>query len=131
MYNMFIMTTNGEQLGQASIDAEAYIHEAGSLPEIDSASADLRKAIDQTRLEIDGADFAKRFPTEASDHFRTMLNLEGLAPAVLAAIEREGEAGHKRAHLLASLDRIDSGLNSLIRALVEIRADLVTSQDEL
>ena len=54
-----------EHVLKSAKDAEAFVAETGGLPEIDRATADLRVALDQTRNEIETAEFASRFPNPA------------------------------------------------------------------
>jgi|SRR3989344_2160215 len=120
-----------EHVLKSAKDAEAFVAETGGLPEIDRATADLRVALDQTRNEIETAEFASRFPNPPSEFFRTMSEEAGLTWNAKAAIEEEGEAGLKRESLKARHLKIENDLLRLIGDLVELRTDLKVSQIEM
>lgn len=110
-------------------EADAFIKETGSLPEIEQAAAGLRAAINQTRTEIEAAIFAERFPRVASDNFMDMAG-DHLTLMTRIAIRDEGEAGYKREQLKLGLARIEDELDSLIGRFVMLRTDLAVSQEE-
>ncbi len=116
-------------VGQQSRD---FIAEAGGLPEVSRASIDFQSAIDQTRAEVEAAEFADRFSRTCSDYFTstTRAGDSPIAPRAEAAVTSEGEAGFKREALRAELDRIQHEIGSLVARLVEVRCDLIVSQQE-
>lgn len=114
-----------------SQEADRFVAETGGLPEITRASKDLSTAIDQTREEIATAHFASRFPEIPRDEFQIMLGGRSFSSMTVFAIEDEGEAGLKRAHLMAELSAVEGGLTSLISRLVNLRTDLAVSQKEM
>lgn len=111
-------------------EARAFIAETGGLPEIDRASLDFRTAIEQTRLEIEAASLADRFPRKVSDYFDVMsqTGTAALTPRAQEAVEQEGEAGFKREGLRVELAQIENSMSSLVARLVELRCDLAVSQ---
>lgn len=113
-----------------SQQAAATIAGVGGLPEITDAAANLVLAFEQTRQEIETADFASRFLRVPSDHFLAMVDNARLSHEAVEAIAMEGEAGMKRSELRADLAAIEGGLTSLIRRFVELRADLCFAQEE-
>lgn len=112
--------------------SQDFVNETGGLPEIARASVDLQAALGQTRVEIENAVFAERFLPEVGDYFRATAKAGqgALTPRTHAVVETEGEAGLKRETLRVEVDRIQNGLVSLLSRLVELRCDLVVSQQE-
>ncbi|HVW23472.1 MAG TPA: hypothetical protein VHB51_03260 [Candidatus Saccharimonadales bacterium] len=123
------MATDGS-FAEVSRQSVEYIEQMGSMPEIHRASADLRAALDATRAEIESAELASRFPKTPSDNFRALVDTAHLSPLAKLAVESEGEAGMKRAQLLVRASQLDLELNHLIYGIVELRADVKTSQIE-
>jgi hypothetical protein len=115
----------------AQAQSEAFIAESGGLPEIWRAATDLRAAFDTTWGEIANANFASRFVNPPSDTFGVMIGSTALLPLASQLVEEEGEAGMKRASLEAGLTRIQNELFSLLNRFVELRCDLIVSQDEM
>ena len=128
------MTESNDMLAQNLVAGQAaaeFVSTTGGLPEITRRSADLRTAIDQTREEIEGAVFASRFPTSASDWFGVIsTNGSNFTISTMQAVDEEGEAGFKRASLKARLDTAEGALFSLIDEITAIRTDLKVSQEE-
>lgn len=125
-------TSFGHVLGDREA-AEAFIAETGGLPEIMSATEGLLAAIEQTRQEIGTATFApSRFPTELTAEKRNIVEVYGGSLTVLATqrIEDEGLAGLKRMSLEIGLDSIEGAVFGAIHRLLELRADLIVSQQE-
>ncbi len=112
--------------------ARDFIAQTGGLPEISRASVDFLTAIAQTREEVEAATFARRFSVVTSDYFQTMTRSgeASLTSRARESIEAEGEAGHKRESLRAELASIEYAVTLLVAKLVEVRCDLVVSQQE-
>jgi hypothetical protein len=117
-------------LGAAQVSRD-FVTQTGGLPEIVRASHDLMEAIRQTRNEVEAATFDERFPRRASDYFREMSKGRAFPQHVQAAVEAEGEAGHKRAALLAALKEAEGMVHTVIHFLVEIRTDMKCSQEKI
>ena len=124
------MSTFYERVIKPAQDAEAYVAEKGGLPEITAAAHGLTVALDQTREEILGATFASRFLREPNDMLRSALDDGNLSPTTRHAVEAEGEAGLKRSELLTRHTAICSDITHALSHLVELRAELVISQEE-
>lgn len=112
--------------------ADEFIANTGGLPEIARAASDLRAALEQTRNEIAAAKFADRFPLEASDWFSVVTGSgdQPLTYRAQEAVAKEGEAGYKRVALEVGVEQIEHQLFGLIGRLVEIRCDLIVSQQD-
>lgn len=110
---------------------EKYIQDTGGLPEIARAAQDLRDAIDKTRSEIVDADIASRFINPPGDLFKATMAVNNLSPRSQQLVAEEGEAGLKRSHLESGLESIEHDLFSIIGRLVELRCDLIVSQEEM
>lgn len=111
--------------------ARQFIADTGGLPEIITAAEGLLTAVSQTRTEIEEAHFdADRFSTEVSPELRNRLAVygKGLNFFMRAAIETEGMAGAKRFELGTALGQVETKLFGAIQDLLELRTDLIVSQ---
>jgi hypothetical protein len=128
------MIMNTFEVGlETNREAEQLVLRIGGLPEITRASTDLIIAIAQTRTEIADATFdEQRFParltTSQAEELKNDLRMNSSSPLRVTASEQEGLAGVKRFGLDARLNSAQTELMSLLRKIVEIRADLIFSQ---
>jgi len=120
-----------EQILDSARESEKFVNQTGGLPEIWQATENLRLALDQTDREIADAVIAARFPRTASDNMMTLLGGgNDLSPQILQALQKEGEAGFKRAGLAVRAQHLRGQLMLLLNQLVDLRCDLVISQTD-
>lgn len=123
-----------ERVIKPSEDAEQYVKDIGGLPEITASAETLFDVLDQTRKEIEEAEFApSRFPTQATPSQIELINGPGsasLSPLYRRAIEDGGLAGAKRFELETRLVDIQSHLSRTLWHLTHLRAEIKVSKTE-
>lgn len=119
-----------ERVIQPSEEGQALLELMGGRPEIEQAAELLHRVIDETREDISSAELASRFPRHTSEHFDTMTFGLVRSSTARALIDAEGEAGAKKAQLLANLSALEFQLGTIIGGIVSVRADLRAAKTE-